>query len=333
MAQDKKITLDDVSRGIDKGLITIDQQRVSGLERLQTVRNAKATSLGREQARLAAKYGADHPRVLALTAKVELNRGLVNDLVIETVKAKTEIPIADEGTWVLHGFVRDLNRIGLPKLTIALFDGREHEANWVRELGYACTNSLGYFKLTARKVDVERRVFLRVLNNQGQTIYCDSDPLTARGGQVDYREIITSGEARECSPPPPPASVTAVQWTVLGHVIDATGLVLADLTVSLSDKDQAFAARLGKTQTDLGSNFTFVYSADAFKDLIAKNPDLFLTVSGGTLKQPFTHPTALHFGPGKTDKVTVTVPTESTDQNHGPSADRLATAAVFCLVV
>lgn len=202
MAQDRKIKLDDISRGIDSGLNTSDQQRVAALERLQTMRKAKATSLNREQQRIAIKYGAEHPRSKALAARVELNRGFINDLVIEAIKAKVEIPIVDQATWVLHGFVRDRNRTGLPDLTVALFDGREHQGAWLRDLGYACSDKQGYFKLTLRDFGGrDKPVFLRVLNSQGATLYYDSQPLTPKGGQVDYREIIIGGEARDCTPP------------------------------------------------------------------------------------------------------------------------------------
>ena len=202
MAQDRKITLGDISRGIDSGLNTSDQQRVAALERLRTVRKAKATSLNREQQRIAIKYGAEHPRAQALAAKVELNRGFINDLVIEATKAKVEIPIVDQATWVLHGFVRDRSRSGLPDLTVALFDGRERQGAWLRDLGYACSDKQGYFKLTLRDFGGrDKPVYLHVLNSKSVALYIDSQPLTPRGGQVDYREIIIGGEARDCTPP------------------------------------------------------------------------------------------------------------------------------------
>lgn len=202
MVQERKITLDDISRDIDSGLNTTDQQRVAALERLQIVRKAKATGLKKEYARVSIKYGADHPRVQALAAKVELNQGLVNDLVIETIKAKIEIPVVDEATWVLHGFVRDRSRNGLPDLTIALYDGRGHEGNWLRDLGYACTDEKGYFRLTVRDFKSrETPAYVGVLNSKSVSLYRDSQPLTPKGGEVDYREIIIGEEARSCAPP------------------------------------------------------------------------------------------------------------------------------------
>ncbi len=307
--QDKKITLDDISRGIDKGLDTADGQRAATLARLQSVRQAKATGLRKEQARLTLKYGADHPRVQALAARAESNQGLMRDLAIETTRAQTEIPRVDEVTWILHGYVRDRGGNGLPKLTVALYDSGERTANYVRELGYACTNDKGYFKLAAHNLkDPAAPVFPHVLNGQGTTLHIAAAALTPQAGQLDYREIIIGDESGQCPPPPPAANV---QWLVRGHVADATEAALAGVTVSLSDKEQTFAARLGKTQTNPDGNFGLTYRADDFRDLIAQQPDLFLQVSGGVLSQPYPHPTALRFTPGHTDTVRITVKPKS----------------------
>src|SRR6185295_12966053 len=117
MAQDKQITVDEIAQGIDRGISTADLQRGIALERLDTARQAKDTSLRREQARLTDKYGSDHPRVQHLANKVAINQALRVQVVAETVRAKTEIPIVDQNTWVLHGFVRDVAGQGAPNLT------------------------------------------------------------------------------------------------------------------------------------------------------------------------------------------------------------------------
>lgn len=304
MATNKQILLSDVDKAIDDGIAGGDQARAESLAHLQTVRRAKDTQLQREQGRLTAKLGADHPRVLALAEKITVNRGLAQEVTLETARAKTEVPAADDQTWIVRGFVRDKNGKGVPKLTIALYGGRERTANWIKELGYACTNDQGYFKLEARNFKSPfTPVYLRVLNPQGGTLFNDANPLTPTAGQVDYREINLNGDAGDCPPPPPSPS----EWSVRGRVKDAAGAALPSVTVNLSDKDQVFAARLGKTQTDVAGNFSFTYQADAFRDLIEKKPDLFLQVTGGNLRQPYTHPTALHFEPGRAEVVTIIV--------------------------
>lgn len=311
MAEYRKITVDDVSRGIDKGFDTGDEHRAASLESLQPVRKAKGASLWREHERLAIKYGPEHPRVQELAGRAALNQGFLSDLVIETTRAKTKIPVLDEATWILHGYVWDHNRNGFPKLTVALYERGDHTSNWVKELGFACTNDIGYFKLEAHNLKdySSSPVFMRVLSREGQALYIATYPLTPQAGRLDYREVTIGGESIECTPPPAPTSND--EWIVRGHVADASEAALPGLVVSLSDKEQTFAARLGKTQTDPAGNFVLSYRAHDFNDLIAKKPDLFLSVSGGVLKQSYKHPTALRFKPGSAENVLITIKTES----------------------
>ena len=119
MARAKTLNLKNVESNIERGIETADAERAKSLEHLQLVRNAKTKSLNREHDRLSTKYGPRHPRVLALKARIKLNEGLLNNLSAEIVRAKTEIPVVAETSWVLHGFVRDLNGKPLKGLTVS----------------------------------------------------------------------------------------------------------------------------------------------------------------------------------------------------------------------
>src|SRR5215213_11585482 len=224
MKKEKEITLDDVMQEVDKGVAGADAQRGDKLERLQTVRRAKATGLQREHARLSAKLGANHPRVLGLVVKMEANRLLTRDLAVETVRARTETPEADEGTWVLHGYVRDQELKPVAHLTVALYDGK---ARWVERLGFACTREDGYFRLDANDFDdADAPVFIHVLNSQASHLYADTAPFTPAGGRVDTREIVLPTDAQACAPPvlsrnePIPE---AGAWIIKGRVTDEQG--------------------------------------------------------------------------------------------------------------
>lgn len=302
--QDKKIKLDDFSRGIDTGLDTADEQRADALERLHVVRQTKATSLRREQARLALKYGAEHPRVQTLAARATHNQALLHDLVTETVRARTAIPSATDTGWVLHGFVRDADGNGLAKLTVALYDTAE-PPHWLDALGYACTCERGYFKLVVGELgnNAGAAVHLHVLNDQGATLHRAHEVLTLDPGDVVYREIIIGDEQMYCPPPPPTPGAGA--WTVRGHVNEQTGAALPGLTVSISDQAGKYAARLGKQKTGAAGEFEFKYKADDFADLIKAPVDLFLRVLDANQRPVYTHQPALHFAAGKIDDIPI----------------------------
>lgn len=214
MRRDKETTASEVSQEVEKSITGADAQRAAELGRLQILRQAKARSMGREQGRLSRKLGSGHPRVLALTNKIEVNRELMRDLVIEAEHAKTEVPTVDKNTWTVHGFVRDKDRAGVRNLTVALYDDK---GQWIRELGYTCTEKSGYFKLLHSRAkpgvtDVGKegeearrepgeKLYIHVTNPQGAHIHVDKQPLTPEPGRVDYREIILGEDEAVCRPP------------------------------------------------------------------------------------------------------------------------------------
>src|SRR4029453_5783490 len=100
MARAKTLNLKNVESNIEPGIETADAERAKSLEHLQLGRNAKTKSLNPQQDRLSANYGAKLPRVLTLKARIKLNDGLLNNLSAEIDRAKTEIPVVAETSWV-----------------------------------------------------------------------------------------------------------------------------------------------------------------------------------------------------------------------------------------
>lgn len=212
--KERKISLSSVSETLENGLSGIDVERRMGLEGLMKVRSVKAQRLEREKSRLSKALGANHPRVTLLTNKIEVNRGLIGDLEIVIDHAKTEVPTVDENTWVLHGHVRYKELKGIPNLTVALYD---EKGNWMRQLGYGCTDKTGYFKLSysRTKEDVDkpeitiaegqtrpgRELFINILDQNGNHLCTDIESITPELGRVDYREIILGDDVGICKPP------------------------------------------------------------------------------------------------------------------------------------
>jgi hypothetical protein len=280
MADERKVKLDDIAKGMGTGLSRADEYRATQFEQLQFVRNAKATSLQREHARLSAKYGPNHPRVKALAYKSVHNIGLLGNIVAETIRAKTEIPVADEDTWILHGYVRDKDGAGLGHLTVALYS---KAGEWIDDLGYACTAANGYFKIETTSDAIRRQLsaYIRVLNNKAEHLYVAGTAVKPLPGEVDYREIVLSGEGQVCVPPgesrdDPTGDPDA--WIVRGRVTDENGKGVGGLIVSLYDKDLIFDDRLGQTETDNQGSYSFIYQAEDFRDLIERKPDIYLKV-------------------------------------------------------
>lgn len=220
--EQKKVSFGEIGNGLNQGLESADPLRLEGLQTLQRVRAVKDTSLAREQERLAKKYGVQHPRVQAIAAKREANRELQQDVEVAVQRAQTPAVTPDPKAWTLHGYVRDAAFHGIRHLKVALYDDKKR---WVEELGYACTDANGYFRLAptagaapeSEQVpaaeDVQeklsraaagkpsRRLYIHVSNADDVTLHIDEDPVTPKLGEVVYREIILDGDIEGCPPP------------------------------------------------------------------------------------------------------------------------------------
>lgn len=219
--EQKKISFDEIGKGLNQGLEHADPLRLEGLETLQRVRAVKDTSLAREQERLTKKYGARHPRVQAIAVKREANRELQQDVAVAVQRAQTPTVTPEPKAWTLHGYVRDAAFNGIQNLKVALYDENKR---WVEEFGHACTDANGYFRLTPStgaaqaeeapaNEDVQeklsraaagkpaRRFYIHVTNADDVTLHIDDDPVTPALGEVAYREIILGGDAAGCPPP------------------------------------------------------------------------------------------------------------------------------------
>lgn len=306
MKKERKFTLEDVRREVDKGVAGADTQRGDRLDRLQTVRRAKATTLRREQERLSRKLGANHPRVLGMSVKMEANRLLMRDLAVETVRARTDTPEPDAGTWVLHGYVRDHEWKPAPHLTVALYDKK---ARWAEPLGFACTGENGYFRLDASDLDnVKAPVYIHVLNSQASHLYADTVPLTPAGGRVDTREIVLPAGAQACMPPvlsrndPVPE---AGAWVIKGRVTDQQGRGRGGLSVRLYDKDFFFDDRLGEAKTDANGFYTLTYHTEDFRDFFERKPDLYLCVMDENEETLYTSKREIRYESGRVEVINV----------------------------
>jgi hypothetical protein len=201
------VSVGEVKFALERSLDGADAARGAALTGLARLRAAKSTGLQREQARLAAKYGAQDQRTLAVAERAAVNQVLVQQVSAEAVRATLEVPAADPRAWILHGRVLDAALAGVPSLTVALYDEKDV---WQRALGHACTDKTGYFRLTASsgRTAVDDKtgaktpaVFIHVLDAKGATLHKDPRPLHPALGRVDFRQIVLGEPPAQCSPP------------------------------------------------------------------------------------------------------------------------------------
>ena len=170
---------------------------------------------------MAGTLGENHPDVVALKAEVAAGQRFVREVSAEGDRAAIGTLVVDKRSWTLHGFVRDPELQGQPKLTVALYS---RAGQWIEVLGHACTDERGYFQLRyppgagpgkeGGALPTQRELFIWVSNKQ-EVLYRDKKPTTAALGEIKYREIILGGESDCCSPPPsePPSKVPPKEAT------------------------------------------------------------------------------------------------------------------------
>jgi hypothetical protein len=182
----------------------VDAMRAAGLTTLDHATGARESTLKRERDRLARHLGEDHPRVQALAARLESAAALRQRLAVEVVRAGTASPRVDAQGWALHGYVRCADSKPAVDVTVSLVDDR---GQFLKGLGFACTDARGYFRITARVEHAPdgsaaiQTSFIRVTDADRKQLYRAAEPLSVLPGAVEYREIVLDGSVRACSPP------------------------------------------------------------------------------------------------------------------------------------
>lgn len=214
-----------------------------------------------EAARLAVKYSADHPTVIALKAQgqagAQTNRLLVASA--ETVA----VPVPDtppEGSILTGRFVNDRGQ-GLPDHTVELL-----RANGTRVNTVGVTDAAGYFsasydsKLTAA-LEKDGDLFARVLDPAGKEALRDKTALRFAAGaalqltlvvpvRVVPKSVIVNGTVIYGAPPPParmPLEKLDIddatrKLLITGGIRDVEGILEIDpekLAVIVNSKDMA----------------------------------------------------------------------------------------------
>jgi hypothetical protein len=142
----------------------------------------------------------------------------LRDLTVEIARAETAAPSVDPSKWVLHGYVRRKDLTPAPDLTVALVDA---QGQWLRGLGFACTDGRGYFQLVATVARAgaagasappsKIEAHIRITDRKRLQLYRGAEAIPISPGGVEYREIVLDGGVAGCVAPeeevpgPPPA--------------------------------------------------------------------------------------------------------------------------------
>ncbi len=140
----KTIPINEPFRRLAEGISQLDADRENAYAELAQLRSAHAGSLVRREAIYARKYGAEHPRVADVRARRERSARLTTEILIAQAQSASPTPQRDPESYVLHGFVRNLQRQPLIGLTVSLHDAG---GRWLWELGCSCTDEHGHFLL------------------------------------------------------------------------------------------------------------------------------------------------------------------------------------------
>jgi hypothetical protein len=219
-----------VEHELDQAIRSADPVRAESLQNLHRVRTVKTKNQERERLRLAQKLGDEHPRVMALQAKIDTNYEVVRNLNMESVRARTEVPTVEKDSWLVHGRVLNGRLEAVPGMKTAVYD---RTGCPIETCGSEITDKTGYFSLTIKNVaDVGRATaamkketvdearavnatirktvddggdeatvmknmegFLYVLDRNNVILHRDKRPLAISPGQVQYLEIILDDEA------------------------------------------------------------------------------------------------------------------------------------------
>jgi len=214
-----------VKKELDQTLQAADPVRADSLLRLQRVRTVRTKNQEREKLRLTEKLGGEHPRVMALQAKIDTNYQVARTLNLESVRARTEVPRVESDDWLVHGRVMSEQGQPVTGMRAALYDSSGCP---IETCGSEITDKTGYFNLTIKNVgkntrtpaeikkktadeareananandnadDCEdkasanrnREAFVYVLDRHDVILQRDKRPLTIAPGQAQYLEIV-----------------------------------------------------------------------------------------------------------------------------------------------
>jgi hypothetical protein len=311
----RQISNDEFIGKLDASFDMLDTLRAEELNRSKLFQTVKNRVLTREQSRLSAKLGQDHPRVKQMASRLAYREKMIVDLEEEVAKAQIQAPAFEADQWLVHGVVLDKNRKGKSGLTVGIFDAK---GKWRQDFGYACTDARGYFAIihtpkASGQMEMKAlpQYYLYALDQDQRILLKDSTPLPLEAGYVYYRRLLLADSAGVCQAPPTDYAegTTAPPdlWIVRGRVVNESGNGIDGLNVTVFDKDLFFDDRLGSVKTMNGGHYELRYRTEDFRDLIEARPDLYVQVIDKEGRKLCPQPTKIRFEAGRREIVNLKI--------------------------
>jgi hypothetical protein len=194
-------TQDEIVNKIDDTFNRLQSQRTAELEKFQGLQQISQKALAQEKERLIRKYGADHPRVKKIGARLWYNTQMFEGLKTAIDHSKITPPPFNGDSWRVHGILYGKDNLPLAKKTVFLTDGN---GSGIEGTDYSCTDEHGYYCITVEKEQVEGlqklRLFLTVSDEKQKIIFTSTESLVAVSGTIDYRVVNMTEDA--CGKPP-----------------------------------------------------------------------------------------------------------------------------------
>ena len=261
----QRFTDQQTNEKLKEGLDSIDNERSKRLEHSRKIMQLSRQSLSKEELRLQSKYGSSSPRVKKLQRRIAYKEQVELGLEKEEGRSRVRVPVSDPKSWLVLGRVSGPDGKPQNGLTLSLFN---QENQWVTELGYTCTDDLGYFELEVSDPALLKRyakqpLNLTVTNDDKEVLHREKEPILLSSGRAEHRDIILDKD--HCGTPPNETIPTDTSYLVQGVIKDVQGRPLTGLHVRAVDQDFTGENPLGEpTKTDAEGAYAIPYRKEDF---------------------------------------------------------------------
>ncbi|HEY3860551.1 MAG TPA: hypothetical protein VGO59_01580 [Verrucomicrobiae bacterium] len=184
-------------------LAAADTASAQSLQSLQQVHQARLAQQTRAAASLTAQFGAADARTIKAQAAVAASNATITRVSIVSQQHSTAAPEVAAKGWALHGRVFNSQFQSAANLTVFLVDAQK---NFLRQYGFAYTDSTGYFLLNyagaAHESSATGQLFIEVASKTGKPIYLSATPFVPTTGSAAYQNITLPAGEKPLGIPP-----------------------------------------------------------------------------------------------------------------------------------